>query len=608
MSFSRTLSLLSHYSADQLFHRCRLRFNQAMLKAFPVSGARYLRGTVSGWPRPDLRREALRRATAHVCRAASAKASMSLEDIEAGTFTFLGRRVSFGSIDTIDWQRDVGDGSNPLWKLNLAYFAYAVPLLSTGDPRALSAIRRMAEGLETQARFDEPGVFGHAWQPYAASHRAINLLAGLSRHLEANPEADASDIDFLCDHVLFCAAYIRRNLEKDIRYNHLLKNFVALSVVASAYDELPRELAFLEHAVPRVLGAQVLEDGGHGERCPMYHAMVLQDVRALRDTGLFAARWHPWLDDVLTRMERALAVMSHPDGDVALFSDSWIGETLPSAALAPLDGLGPDEVLPQTGYARLAGGDMTVILDCGPCGPDDNAGHAHADYLSVEASAHGHRLIVDFGVPTYSEGALRHQSRSSASHNGPRFAGCEPMEFWSSVRVGRRGRAHLLPADGLPEGISHARAAWCDGYMAHEAGAAVLRLVGLHAAGVVIMDVWRGLDHRPALSGFLVDGEWTPRPGPAGGHLFGRDGAEVAILPVIGSLSAVENAAYWPRFGVESRAHHFDMVPIGAGDGIRHAAIWIGDKSGGPGAAELAAFAGRALSRVPARPQSGSKV
>ncbi|CAN0600307.1 unnamed protein product, partial [Laminaria digitata] len=165
--------------------------------------------------------------------------------------------------------------------------------------------------------------------------------------------------------------------------------------------------------------------------------------------------------------------------------------------------------LPDTGYVRLGQGGDSVVFDCGACGPDDNPGHAHADFLSVEATVAGMRFLVDTGVPTYTAGDDRNSSRSAAAHNGPRLTGAEPIEFWKSFRVGRRGYAGVLDV-AAPEGALIA-SGWQSGY-AH-LGANVRRAVCLWPGqGLLIADLWRGATST-AETGFLIPSAWAAASG-----------------------------------------------------------------------------------------------
>ncbi len=206
-------------------------------------------------------------------------------------------------------------------------------------------------------------------------------------------------------------------------------------------------------------------------------------------------------------MARALPVMSHPDGEVALFNDSWIGEAPPAGQVVDLDDTPEIARLTDAGYVRLGRGSDAVIFDCGLCGPDDNPGHAHADFLSIEASVGGHRLFVDPAIPTYTAGELRDVSRSAASHNGPHLAGLEPIEFWKSFRVGRRGKATEITSKTL-EGVA---SIWCagrhDGY-AH-VGVETRRFIALWPGeAILICDLMQGNFTTESASNFLIPQAW----------------------------------------------------------------------------------------------------
>ena len=72
-----------------------------------------------------------------------------------------------------------------------------------------------------------------------------------------------------------------------------------------------------------MLPEQILSDGGHIERLPMYHSRaldVLLPLDATADRALQAlVRLH------LPRLADSLAAMTHPDGGTALLNDSAFG-------------------------------------------------------------------------------------------------------------------------------------------------------------------------------------------------------------------------------------------------------------------------------------------
>lgn len=547
-----------HLTVEQGCQMGIRRIRHAFWRRAPEAARRRIEHRAQLLPLPDPAHPASLRLAGHVGLLQAAVHGPAAQ-MGQGRFCFLGREVDFGSLTAIDWRRDLGEESSPLWRLSLAYFGWALPLVAEQGAAALRPIAASLEHLERSCAWSSPGIFRDIWNPYTASHRLINLLCVAAMHRQSGGGASAAETTIL-EHVRFCAAYVAADLERDLQLNHLLKNYVALAAFLSAVDEVPATLRFLETAVPAALAQIVLEDGGHAERSPMYHALGLLDLRLLRECGVFARAWQPDLDRRIAAMERALAILSHPDGDVALFSDSWLGGA-PRATNLDLPALAHGRHdLSVTGYVSLNAGEDRLIFDCGPLGVDFNPAHGHADYLSLEASLAGQRFLVDFGTPTYVSGPLRDASRSAGVHNGPRLSGSEPAELWKSFRAGRRGRAGRLHGRNL-DGAPLWAAGWQDGYARQ--GVSVRRWVGMWpGAGFLVADLWQGAPAGMARSGFLVAQPWVP----AGDE--GFDGPiAVDSKAVAGSLTAPAPAGWWPRYGEEAPATSFSLLPDEGGFG-----------------------------------------
>ena len=67
----------------------------------------------------------------------------------------------------------------------------------------------------------------------------MNLLCGLALYRANDGVRVAAAETEILDHVRLCAAFIRANLECDLQYNHLLKNYVALAVYTAGVGERP---------------------------------------------------------------------------------------------------------------------------------------------------------------------------------------------------------------------------------------------------------------------------------------------------------------------------------------------------------------------------------
>jgi hypothetical protein len=305
-------------------------------------------------PDPDWDDGDLHRFASFMLEVQSKKFADQISDIRRGTFTFLNRTVTFGGVEAVDWRREMGEGNNPLWRMNLSYMAFAVPLLATGRDEDMSIVKTLVESLEAQNPWNQSGVFRDVWFPYAVSHRIVNLLSGIICWRRAS----GSEVpEGVTRHIKLCVQFLRHNLERELQFNHLLKNLVALKCYESVVppSRAPRlvEDAFLL----RVVEQQLLPDGGHVERSPMYHVLFLQDLQLLRFLRPYGSEAMAMLEAAQTRALSALAHMTHVGNErIALMNDAWLGESL-----SPAYFLGSEELLPTssaqtlegTGYSRI---------------------------------------------------------------------------------------------------------------------------------------------------------------------------------------------------------------------------------------------------------------
>jgi len=401
--------------------------------------------------------------------------------------SFVGIDRTFES--AVDWAPDDVPG---LWVYHLNYFDD----LPCSSERATPS---WLPGLVGQWIDANPPARGPAWDPYPTSRRLANWARWL---LEDGPEDGLREL--VLESLAVQARHLERNLEFHLLGNHLMANakgLVSAGVLFSG-DEgerwLERGLSLLQHE----LDYQVLGDGGHIERSPMYHAVVVCDVldvlnllTASRCEMLVAER----LSAGVSRMLDWLATMSHPDDGPGFFNDTTLGAAPTVAELgyyAHRLGVrwnGPSHApvcrLRSSGYVRLTPADgrtMALFDAAGPIGPDEQPGHGHCDALSFEISRDGARLFVNAGISTYERSPERLRERGTAAHNTVRIDGEEQSEIWASHRVGRRARPVRNGVEGGGAFGAH------DGY-AHLPGAPVHgRRFGLDERGVRIEDEFEG--------------------------------------------------------------------------------------------------------------------
>ncbi len=365
-----------------------------------------------------------------------------------------------------DWPR--------LWRYNLHYFD---DLVAHGAADRESWHRALIERWIA----DNPPGRGTGWEPYPVSLRIVNWIKwSLARG--GGPGVEQMRLSPAAVHSLAVQArWLRGRVERHLLGNHLWANAKALVFAGAFFDggEAARwrdeGLALLR----RELREQILPDGGHFERSPMYHATLLED---LLDLVQLAARWPGLVAGpelaawraTAQRMLRWLRVMTHPDGGIAFFNDAAfevapdlaaledyaanacglahasdasfgnqgprvVSLPEPEPSIAALRGSDPSIIaLPDSGYVRLQAGPAVLIADVGAIGPDYLPGQAHADTLSFELSLHGRRAIVNSGTSTYETDAERLRQRGTAAHNTVVVDGADSSEVWSSFRVARR--------------------------------------------------------------------------------------------------------------------------------------------------------------------------
>jgi uncharacterized heparinase superfamily protein len=384
-------------------------------------------------PKPDLRAASAMRAHSNVWVACQRAPSMT----DPTHFRFLStvRAMTMaGDWNRADWPK--------LWLYNLHYF---------DDLAADRAFERTDwhRSLITRWVAENPPSQGNGWEPYPTSLRSVNWVKWALAGNALPPEALHS--------LAVQARWLRKRLEVHLLGNHLWANAKALVFVGALFegDEAASWLDKGLRLLRRELAEQLLLDGGHFERSPMYHAILLEDVLDLlqvaqRYPGLFN------LADIIawrraaSQMGRWLQLMTHPDGGIAFFNDAALGiaptfSALQNFAMA-LDvalvdkALARLEVLAETGYVRLQAGPAVLLADVGQIGPDYLPGHAHADTLSFELSLLGRRVLVNGGTSTYMAGAERVRQRGTAAHNTVAVDGQDSSEVWSSFRVARRAR------------------------------------------------------------------------------------------------------------------------------------------------------------------------
>lgn len=350
-------------------------------------------------------------------------------------FTFLNETLRF-TRDSMNW--NPAEASR-LWRYNLHYFDFLRDAeRSLADKSAL-----IDSWIEHNQQGTEP-----AWEPYTASLRIVNwCLFFLSLPRE-------SLRDSWLNSLYQQARWLELNLEWHILANHYFENIKAMLFAGFFFSDSnsARWLTHFQRELTIELAEQILTDGGHYERSPHYHCVVLQDC-----IELFALhRANPTLmqpDCVLALRQSIvrgltfLQAIQTPDENIPLFNDSaslhpgtlallrlaaaQLDIAAPEAVLSPID-------LADSGYYGYKNPNDYFVIDCGNIGPAYQPGHTHCDFLSYVLMTDRQWLIVDSGVYEYQAGAMRDYVRSTAAHNVVQIDAQEQSEIWAEFRVGHR--------------------------------------------------------------------------------------------------------------------------------------------------------------------------
>ena len=389
------------------------------------------------------------------------------------------------------------------------------------------------------------------WNGYTLAGRALTWMRELAVR-DLPPSFVVRALASLLEQL----AFLYRNLELDLRGNHLLRNLAALAWGAACFDGpdaqawRARVLALL----PRELDHQILSDGHHFERSPSYHLHVLADLLVIHG-ALPDSDVRERLAGVIDRMVAVGLALTHPDGLPSLFSDGGLHLAPTAGALAqawsdrtkrPRADVPATLLLDAVGLAVHRGPEQTLIVDCGPLAADDLPAHGHADALSFEWSVGGRRVFVDAGTPLYEAGPARAACRGTAVHNTLTLDDADQAELFGSFRMGRRPSVTRTAWAARDDGF--ALAARHDGYRHLRGRPEHHRRFDLRGPRLVVHDRVTGGSGQRAVARLLLHPDVAVAPA--------EGGLDLGVGPVLISLRSrapirVEPSVWWPDFGVE---------------------------------------------------------
>ena len=480
-----------------------------------------------------------------------------VRDAAHGRFTLLGRTVDFQSIAAIDWTYELPEeNDHHLWRMKLCQLEVLHSLLAGAEPAGHQTALALLNSFSHARSFAAPDAFSVGWSPYGASHRLLAMLSGLSVGLAAG-SLDPGIRSAVEESARLDAGFLWHNIEHDLRNNHTERNLAALCLYHLAAGAISdSRAARLDRDVNRIIEATVLAGGMQIERSAMYQGLTVMSLEIFAACPFLSPATRTLARERATAAAGAWLFLTHRDGDIALFNDSWIGEVPPPATILRTHRVSVPDSLPDAGYFRLSSGPIDALMDAGEIGPRWNPGHGHADFLAVEVDVNGHRFLVDPGTSQYSTGPQRMYERSAAGHNGPRYLDVEPVEYSGCFKVGKLAFAAPIAATVLADLPTES----IGGTLTTPAGLCARVICALDGGGLLIVDRWNSSD-TPGATTLLIPNDWRLDTDRKRTVRAAQEGAETAITVYEGAIGGIEDRTWSRRYLQPEQATAVTLAP-----------------------------------------------
>ncbi len=345
-------------------------------------------------------------------------------------FTFLNLPHEFTG--KIDWNFD---GKGKLWNYNLHYFDFLFYLkVDSGSGRRL--IKNYCKSYDN---------LRGGLEPYPISLRGINWVKFLSMNNIRDSEIDQ------CLYKQF--KILESNVEYHILANHLLENAFSL-FFGAYYFQNDKFYSKAKQLLLSQLKEQILLDGAHFERSPMYHQIILfrllDTINLVRNNAWKANEFLADLIKIAASMLSWLSNITFKNGQIPHLKDATKGiapttkELMEYAQLLEIEWKSGNVILSDSGYRKMENEKVELIVDIGEVSPSYQPGHAHADELNFVLNVDNKPLIVDVGISTYDKNKRRQLERSTISHNCISLDNINSSDVWGGFRVAKRAKVNVL--------------------------------------------------------------------------------------------------------------------------------------------------------------------
>ena len=280
-------------------------------------------------------------------------------------------------------------------------------------------------------------------EPYPSSLRIMNMIR-FHHSLYESPENEPALLDIIYSELRFLSG----RFEYHLSGNHLLENAFAL-LMGGSYLRNQKWVDKAEKVLMIELSEQILDDGAHYERSPMYHRIILfriLEAVSYTDTASefhlmlknFAEKMISWMQKIAFRNRKLPNLNDSSDG-VAFSATSLIGIAKDLKLDTELD-----LPLQSSGFRIFKTRSLECLIDVEGIKPDHQPGHAHADSLSFLLHINGEPVIIDPGTSTYDNNLRRQWERSTVAHNTITRHEENTADVWHSFRVGKRPDVKII--------------------------------------------------------------------------------------------------------------------------------------------------------------------
>lgn len=359
------------------------------------------------------------------------KSNLSFENVIENNHSWSENRFNFLNLyyqfeNAIDWNFSE---HGKLFTYNINYFDY----LNQGNLSREDGTSILQQFIENYSSLKD------GLEPYPTSLRILNVIKFI-----ASQSIDESSINELVAKDYF---RLQNSIEYHLLGNHLLENYFAL-FWASIFLQKEREK--YTKLLMNELAEQVLSDGGHFERSPMYHQLILYrvldtiqllslnvaDEKCIDEMRLIASKMLGWLNQItfsngLIPLSNDSAYNINPSTEeLNLYAKRLEVEPL---ALKLMD----------SNFRKFTADELEVVINIGNIQASYQPGHAHADHFTFDLCFDRKHIIVDTGISTYENCPVRHFERSTIAHNTVVVENQNSSDVWSAFRVAKRAEAKV---------------------------------------------------------------------------------------------------------------------------------------------------------------------